>query len=75
MLLRVKVRPKSKANEIVDTMEDGTIKVRVKAAPEKGKANKEVIEVLAKEYGVKKSEVEIVGGKVDQIKLIKINES
>lgn len=75
MYIRVKVQPKSRESGIVDVMEDGTIKVRVKAAPEKGKANKEVIEVLAKEYGVKKSEVEIVGGKVDQIKLIKINES
>ncbi|MFC1600213.1 DUF167 domain-containing protein [Patescibacteria group bacterium] len=75
MYLRVKVQPKSRESAVVDTMEDGTIKVRVKAAPEKGKANKEVIEVLAKEYGVRKSEVEIVGGAYDQIKLIKINES
>jgi uncharacterized protein (TIGR00251 family) len=75
MYLRVKVQPKSRESGIVDVMEDGTIKVRVKAAPEKGKANKEVIEVLAKEYGVRKSEVEIVGGAHDQIKLIKINES
>lgn len=54
-------------------MEDGTLKVRVKAPPEKGKANKEVIKVLAKKYGVKKSEVEIVSGATDQIKLIKIS--
>lgn len=75
MLIRVKVRPRSKADEIVETMEDGTIKVRVKAIPEKGKANKAVIELLAKEYGVHKNDVEIVGGRVDQIKLIRINES
>ncbi len=72
MYVRVKVRPKSKANEIVETMDDGTIKVRVKAAPEKGKANKEVIKLLAKKYNVRKSDVEIVSGKTDQIKLIKI---
>ena len=72
MYLRVKVQPKSRESAIVDVMEDGTLKVRVKAAPEKGKANKEVIKVLAKKYGVKKSEVEIVSGATDQIKLIKI---
>ena len=72
MYVRVKVRPKSKANEIVETMDDGTIKVRVKAAPEKGKANKEVVKLLAKKYNVSKSDVEIVSGKTDQIKLIKI---
>lgn len=73
MYLRVKVQPKSRESAIGDVMDDGTLKVRVKAAPEKGKANKEVIKVLAKKYGVRKSEVEIVSGKTDQIKLIKIN--
>lgn len=73
MYLRIKVQPKSKESGITETMEDGTLKVRVKAPPEKGKANKEVIKVLAKKYGVKKSEVEIVSGATDQIKLIKIN--
>jgi len=75
MLIRVKVRPKSKADEIVEIMEDGTIKVRVRAVPEKGKANKAVIELLAKEYDVSKADVKIIGGATDQIKLIKINES
>jgi hypothetical protein len=73
MYLRIKVHPKSKDSGVFDTMEDGTLKVRVKAPPEKGKANKEVIKVLAKKYGVKKSEVEIVSGATDQIKLIKIS--
>lgn len=75
MYLRVKVQPKSCKSAVVGKMDDGTLKVRVKAVPEKGKANKEVIEILAKEYGVSKSDVEIVGGATDQIKLIKINES
>lgn len=75
MYIRVKVQPKSRESGIVGKMDDGTIKIRVKAVPEKGKANKEVVEILAKEYGVSKSDVEIVGGAVDQIKLIKINES
>lgn len=73
MYIRIKVHPKSKDSGIVETMDDGTIKVRVKAPPEKGKANKEVIKILAEKYGVKKSEVEIVSGKADQIKLVKIN--
>ncbi|MFC1810610.1 DUF167 domain-containing protein [Patescibacteria group bacterium] len=73
MYLRIKVQPKSKESAIGDLMEDGTLKVRVKAAPEKGKANKEVIKLLSKKYSVRKSEVEIVSGKTDQIKLIKIN--
>ncbi len=73
MYLRVKVQPKSKENGVYDSMDDGTLKVRVKAAPEKGKANKELIKILAKKYKVRKSEVQIVSGATDQIKLIKIS--
>ena len=37
-------------------MEDSIIyKVKIKAVPEKGKANKELIEFLAKHFKVKKS--------------------
>jgi uncharacterized protein (TIGR00251 family) len=72
MFIKVKVRPKSRESRIVDVMEDGTLKVRVKAAPEKGKANKEVVAILAAKYGVKKSEIEIISGKTDPVKLIKI---
>jgi uncharacterized protein (TIGR00251 family) len=73
MYLRVKVQPKSKESAIGELMDDGTLKVRVKAAPEKGKANKEVIKLLAKKYSVHKNDIEIVSGKTDQIKLIKIS--
>ncbi len=54
-------------------MYDGTLKVRVKAAPEKGKANKELIKILAEKYKVRKSEIQIVSGATDQIKLVKIS--
>ena len=67
--------PRSKANQIVGEMDDGTLKVRIKAIPEKGKANKELIKFLAKEWGISRNDIEIVGGKTDQIKLLKINES
>ncbi len=45
--LRIKVIPRSPKNEIVETMKDDsgeeTIKIRIKAPPEKGKANTELI--------------------------------
>jgi len=73
MYLRIKVQPKSKDSGVYDTMYDGTLKVRVKAAPEKGKANKELIKILAEKYKVRKSEIQIVSGATDQIKLVKIS--
>jgi uncharacterized protein len=71
--IRVKIIPKSAKNEIVETMEDETIKIRIKAVPEKGKANKELIKFLSKEYKLSKENITIVSGKTEQIKLLRIN--
>jgi len=70
--LRVKVLPKSAKNEVVDILDDDTIKIRIKAVPEKGKANKELVSFLAKELDLPKEKVQIISGKSDQLKLIKI---
>jgi uncharacterized protein len=70
--LRVKVLPKSAKNEVVDILDDDTIKIRIKAVPEKGKANKELVSFLSKELDLPKDKVQIISGKTDQLKLIKI---
>ncbi|MFC1616033.1 DUF167 domain-containing protein [Patescibacteria group bacterium] len=44
----------------------------MKAAPEKGKANAELIKFLSKNLGISKSQISIISGKTDQLKLIKI---
>ncbi len=73
--LRVKVIPKSPKNEITEIMESDegvTVKVRIRAVPEKGKANAELIKFLSKESGVPKENISILSGKTEQLKLIKI---
>jgi uncharacterized protein len=70
--LRVKVLPKSPKNEVVEIMDDDTIKIRIKAVPEKGKANKELVKFLAKELDLPKENIQIISGKSDSLKLIKI---
>ena len=70
--MRVKVIPKSPKTEFIETMEDGTWKIRLKAVPEKGKANEELIKYLSKLLEVPKSSVSIVSGSTDRTKLIKI---
>lgn len=55
-------------------MEDGiTYKVKIKAVPERGKANKELVEFLAKHFKVEKSNISIKSGNQSQIKLVNIN--
>lgn len=73
MYIRVKVIPNSSKNHI-QLMEDGvTYKVKIKAVPEKNKANKELIEFLAEHFKVEKSKVSIKSGNQSQIKLVNIN--
>ncbi len=70
--LRIKVLPKSPKNEIVEIMDDETIKIRIKAVPEKGKANAELIKFISKELNVPKGNISIISGKTEQLKLIKV---
>jgi len=59
-------------SEIVG-LRDGALKVRITSLPVDGAANAELIRLLAKQFGVSRSDVEIVGGKTSKTKRIKIN--
>lgn len=75
--LRIKVIPKSNRTEVAEVMIDAegveTIKIRIKAAPEKGKANAELLKFLAKTLKISKDQISIISGKTEQLKLLKIN--
>jgi uncharacterized protein (TIGR00251 family) len=66
LAVRVRVTPNAGADRIegVETRDDGTevIRVRVRAVPDKGKANDAVIALLAKALGVPKGAVALTGG-------------
>ena len=69
-LIEVRVQPNAGRNRI--TVVDGRIKVYVTAAPEKGKANKAVVEVLARQLGVPKRTVSIKSGEHSRTKLLEV---
>lgn len=71
--LRIKVLPKSPKNEVVEILSDDTIKIRIKAIPEKGKANYELIKFLSEELEVPSEKISIISGIKEQLKLIKIS--
>lgn len=73
--IAVRVTPKASHNRIEAVTEDGEgpdYRVYVTAAPDKGKANKAVIALLAKELGVAKSTLTIVRGETSRDKLVEI---
>lgn len=73
MKLEIKVFTKAKTEKIVRT--EGTIKVYINAAPDKGKANKAVIDILSKEYGVRKKDITIIKGTTSRNKVVEIRET
>ncbi len=74
MDFRVKVIPKSSKTELVGYLPDGTWKVKVAAAPEKGKANRALCEFLAERLGIAKSRIRIVSGETSQLKRIRVDD-
>ena len=72
MTLMVKVVPGSSRDRVAGRYGDG-IKVQVAAAPERGKANAAVARVLAEFFGVKLSQIELVGGQFGPRKLFRIS--
>lgn len=68
----VKVVPRSLRSGIAGKMADGALKVKVAAVPEKGKANAELCELLAREFGVPLRDVEVISGAASTRKRIRI---
>ena len=62
VILPVRAQAGARRNE-VRGIQEGALKVCVTQAAEKGKANKAIIEVLAKWLGVRKSQIDLFSGK------------
>jgi len=71
--VRVKVIPRSPRIEFAGEMADGTLKVRVAAPPEKGKANHALCTFLAAHYGVARECVAVISGHTAALKLVRID--
>ncbi|MDD3301280.1 MAG: DUF167 domain-containing protein [Patescibacteria group bacterium] len=70
---KIKVIVGAPKSEIRGYLADGTMKVAIAAAPEKGKANLALKNFLAGELKVKKAQIEIISGETSRAKLVKIN--
>lgn len=71
--LSIKIISNSSKNQIVEKRDD-FLKIKIKAPAEKGRANRELIKFLAKEFKIKKSQIEIIKGEKSRQKIIRINQ-
>ena len=67
VIVNVRAAPRSSRAGLDGTVGDA-LKVRVRSAPVDGKANKELIEVLADAFGLPKSSVVFKGGETSKTK-------
>lgn len=72
MRIKIRVIPRSSKNEVVETMSDGIMKVKLTAPPIDGKANESLIEVLSDHFGIAKSLIRIVKGEKGRMKEVEI---
>ena len=69
VVVNVRAQPRS-SKAGIDSILGDAVKVRIRSAPVDGKANKELVETLAKEFGLAKSSVEFKSGETSKQKRI-----
>ncbi len=70
-LIAIKVVPKAHKNEIVG-WEGDELKVRLRAVPEKGKANAALLKFLAEEWNLPAASLTLVSGESSRHKKVRI---
>jgi uncharacterized protein len=73
-VIQIKVKPNSRAS-LLEQKEDGTWLAQIKSPPVDGKANEELIALVAKHFGCRKSDVSIKTGGSRRVKLVRIEVS
>ena len=72
MKIHVRVKPNARMSSL-EERGDGTWLARVKASPVDGKANDEVIALVARRFGVRRTQVSIRSGATARTKLIEVD--
>ena len=70
-LIQIKVKPNSRAS-VLEQKEDGTWLAQIKSPPVEGKANEELLALVAKHFDCRKSDVSIKAGASGRMKLVRI---
>ena len=73
-IIQVKIRPYARISALEET-NDGPWLAQLKSPPVDGKANKELVTLIAQHFGCPKSAVSIKSGAAGRIKLVKIANS
>jgi uncharacterized protein (TIGR00251 family) len=70
--LAVRVTPRASRNEVVEILDDGTVRIRLAASPADDEANAALLEFLSEILGVPEAKLDIVAGVIGRDKLVAI---
>jgi uncharacterized protein (TIGR00251 family) len=70
--IKLRVLPRSSKNEVVGKMDDGTLKIKLTAAPVDNAANEALIELLSDYFDKPKNKIKIVAGATSKNKVVEI---
>ena len=73
VILQVKVKPNARTSELVQAA-DGTWLAKLKSAPVDGKANEELVGLVARQFKCPRAFVSIKAGTSGRMKLVKVEE-
>jgi uncharacterized protein (TIGR00251 family) len=73
-IVAVRVKPGSRKGPLVEVGADGELTVYVQARAVDGKANEDVVKLLATHFGVSNSRVELVSGATSRVKRFRIDQ-
>lgn len=69
---KVKIIPGSPKNALAGMLGEDTLKLKIAAAPEKGKANEELTDFLSEIFRVRSAQITIIAGHTSPRKIIEI---
>lgn len=69
----IKVKPNARTSTI-EALPDGTYTAQLKSPPVDGKANKELVALVAEHFGARKAQVSVKSGAASRMKLVQIDD-
>ena len=73
MRLKLRVTPKSRADQIVGLTAEGVLRIRVAAAAQEGEANQAVLRLLSRALRVPRDAVRLKGGAASRDKRVEVD--
>ncbi|HAZ28319.1 MAG TPA: hypothetical protein DCY48_00900 [Candidatus Magasanikbacteria bacterium] len=72
--ISITVAPRSSTNTFVGLLPDGSVKIKLRAVPADGEANKALVSFLSKTWHVRKTDMRIISGFSSRKKILEIQD-